>query len=319
MKKTTSTSTSISIFIGLILALTIASAPSTTLASTRSNSNEAQIQILMELLATLQTMLAELIAQNDSYEDGEDSAAERNVRVTYPNDNKQFIADKGAFIARWDSDDEKVDVYLLTSDSVRRQTIGKNIRNTTQSREVIIDTALLGKDVNRFKLEVCVAGTNICDQSDEWFTFTWLVSEPLQNLHISSITLSHPNGIGHTASPGAYMLQQKVGVNIKNNQYGTKFHSGEKLDYSAELYEVEDDGSLDRTGIKVTGESYVPYANGYSSFEFLIDGGLTFEGDDYERHYKIKVKIDTANDVKESNERDNTAWSDEWMMDYYKG
>ena len=73
------------------------------------------------------------------------------------------------------------------------------------------------------------------------------------------------------------------------------------------------------TEAKATGEALVPYANGYTSFDFYIDGGLTFDGTNMEKKYQIRIDIDSEHTVNESNEQDNRGWSDTWVTDYYKG
>jgi hypothetical protein len=141
----------------------------------------------------------------------------------------------------------------------------------------------------------------------------------LQNLTITEISLSLPNGIGHTSMPGYPVPDQLVTVEVKNNQYGSYNLSGKKFEYTAYLYEIDDSGERTRTSQKTTGEALVPYSNGYTAFEFYLDGGLPYNGKDFEKDYQIRVDIDTNKDVKESNERDNRGWSNEWMTDYYKG
>ena len=142
--------------------------------------------------------------------------------------------------------------------------------------------------------------------------------DELQNLSISEITLSLPGGIGHTSSTEVPVPNQKVTVEVKNNAHGSYNLSGKKFNYEAYLYEIKDSGGRTKTDIWAAGEALIPYANGYSSFDFYIEGGLPFN-DDFERTFQIRVYIDTDDDVEEENESDNKKWSDEWLVDYYKG
>ena len=106
---------------------------------------------------------------------------------------------------------------------------------------------------------------------------------------------------------------------MKNNANGSQELSGNKFKYTAYLYELDGIGERSMTEAKATGEALVPYANGYTSFDFYIDGGLTFDGTNMEKKYQIRIDIDSEHTVNESNEQDNRGWSDTWVTDYYKG
>lgn len=135
-----------------------------------------------------------------------------------------------------------------------------------------------------------------------------------QNLSISSITVAYPRIGGGTTG----VLDQVLEVEVKNNQYGSAALTYEKFKYAVYLYEVVD-GKKEKIRKAATGEAYVPYANGYSSFKVNIEGGLPFDGERFEREYIAEVVIDTGNKVRESNEKDNKKWSDPWVMEHYKG
>ncbi len=136
-----------------------------------------------------------------------------------------------------------------------------------------------------------------------------------ENLTISEIKISLPNGtdFGNLGN----VFDQKIRVTIKNDQFGSLNLTGKEVDYSIYLYDVTF-GSK-KIFKAATGKVLVPYANGYSEFEAYIEGGLPFDGKNFEKKYKALVKIDTSKKIKESNEKDNESWSDEWLITYYKG
>lgn len=140
-------------------------------------------------------------------------------------------------------------------------------------------------------------------------------SKSRENLTISDIKLSNPAGMDFGS--GGNVMDQKITVTIKNNEFGAVSLTGEKIEYQIYLYDVT--SSKKKLSKVATGEVLVPYANGYSEFETYIEGGLPFDGKRYEKKYRALVKIDTSKDIKESNERDNEMWSGEWLITYYKG
>lgn len=145
-------------------------------------------------------------------------------------------------------------------------------------------------------------------------------SNKLQNLSIASVNLSLPGGIGHTSIPGSPVPDQTVKVIVKNNEFGDSQSYLKTFKYIATLYEADSSGKLVKTGAVTTGEAVVPAgAYGSSEFEFNLDGGFPFDGKNFEKKYQIKVEIDANNDVKESNENDNSEWSKTWITSYYKG
>ncbi len=136
-----------------------------------------------------------------------------------------------------------------------------------------------------------------------------------ENLTISSIKLSNPAGMDFGTAGN--VMDQKITVAIKNNEFGATNLTGEKIEYEIYLYDVT--SSKKKLFKAATGEVLVPYANGYSEFEANIEGGLPYDGNKFEKNYRALIKIDTSKDVKESNEKDNEMWSDEWLITYYKG
>jgi len=140
-----------------------------------------------------------------------------------------------------------------------------------------------------------------------------------QNLTISEVKLSLPSSISHTSLQGYTIPTQEVRVMVKNNEFGAKELTGQNFQYRGTLYEVRADGRNIKTPEVVSGKGAVPYANGFTEFVFTIDSALPFDGQNFEKKYKIKVEIDTENEVSESNDTDNARWSKEWVMDYSKG
>jgi hypothetical protein len=139
-------------------------------------------------------------------------------------------------------------------------------------------------------------------------------SVPKENLTISSVTVAYPEIGGATEG----VMDQKISVVVKNNEFGSPTLSYEKFKYAIILYEIVD-GDKEKIKKVATGEAYVPYANGYSSFDAYIEGGEPYDGDNFERTFVAEVEIDTSNKIKESNEKDNKGWSDDWLYTYYKG
>lgn len=134
-----------------------------------------------------------------------------------------------------------------------------------------------------------------------------------QNLTISDIDA------GQTFTDcGTEACERVFTVVVKNDQYGSRNLSGEKAEYTLRIYEVRNGRNVS-TDIRAEGEFLVPYANGYSEFEVTLEGGLPYDGEDREKTYRAKVEIDTNDDVDESNENDNTEWSDTWEVQHYKG
>ena len=141
-------------------------------------------------------------------------------------------------------------------------------------------------------------------------------SSTLQNLTIARISVDQPEGIGW-ASYGS-VPDQKITVLVQNNSHASLTLTGEKAEYVISMYEINN-GDKKKLGKWATGEFFIPYANGFSEFSAYVEGGLPFDGDDYEKEYQVEVEIDTGNDVDESNEKDNKAKSDAWEVTYYKG
>lgn len=142
----------------------------------------------------------------------------------------------------------------------------------------------------------------------------------MENLSISSIALSQPKSIVHTSIPGFAVPDQKVKVVVKNNEFGRSDLKPRKFNYIATLYEFDANGKRNKTGSFASGEAMVPAGlYGSSEFEFYIEGGLPFDGENFEKKYQVQVEIDVNNVVKESNEKDNSGWSKRWITSYYKG
>lgn len=140
-------------------------------------------------------------------------------------------------------------------------------------------------------------------------------SKNRENLTISSIKLSNPAGMDFGTAGN--VIDQKITVTLKNNEFGAQNLTGEKIEYEIYLYDVT--SSKKKLFKAAAGEVLIPYANGYSEFEAYIEGGLPFDGDKNEKEYRALIKIDTSKDIKESDEKDNKMWSDEWLITYYKG
>jgi hypothetical protein len=136
-----------------------------------------------------------------------------------------------------------------------------------------------------------------------------------ENLSISGSKLLYPAGTDFGSAGN--VVDQKITVIVKNNEFGAASLTGEKVKYEIYLYDVTK--SKKKLFKAATGEFLVPYANGYSEFEAFIEGGQPFDGENFEKKYRALIKIDTSKDIKESNEKDNEAWSDEWLITYYKG
>lgn len=141
-----------------------------------------------------------------------------------------------------------------------------------------------------------------------------------ENLTIQSLSLSLPNGIGHTSVPGYPVPDQKVTVVIKNNEFGRSDVRPRTVSYIATLYEFDTNGKRKKTNVSTAGEAMVPAGvHGSTEFEFTIKGGLPFDGRNFEKKYQILVDIDVTNVIEESSENDNRAWSKTWITSYYKG
>lgn len=97
--------------------------------------------------------------------------SESGPTVVSPNGGEELMAEKGAFIAQWRSNDRKVDLYLMSLDgSSRLEKLGSNLQSN--SLEIQLEEKHLQKNVNRYRIQVCTAGTQTrCDISDESFAF----------------------------------------------------------------------------------------------------------------------------------------------------
>lgn len=102
-----------------------------------------------------------------------------SVQVGYPNGGEEFLSEKGGFIAKWKANQQPVNVYFVYNDSSNNiaQTLGTNISG--ESLTVNVNADLLQKDVNRFKLKVCLyAKSSVCDMSDSSFSFVSSINPP---------------------------------------------------------------------------------------------------------------------------------------------
>lgn len=138
-------------------------------------------------------------------------------------------------------------------------------------------------------------------------------SNEKQNLSISNIDIK--NKSMDFGSQGA-VLDQHITVTIKNNQFGSTDLSGKYVDYKIYLYSSDSKEAIKKVA---SGKVLIPYVNGYSEFSAYFEGGLPFDGENYEREYRAQVQIDTSDDLDESNEEDNKSFSDDWKITHYKG
>lgn len=138
-----------------------------------------------------------------------------------------------------------------------------------------------------------------------------------EDVTIAEITISRPDGIGHSNN-GSPVPDQKVTVTLTNNEFGIQNPSDRKLKYLAELYEIKGN-KVKKTKIKSTGETLIPGMNAPVTFDLLLAGGIPSDGDINPKEYKVKVTVDTSNKVKEVDEKNNTGWSNVWEVTYYKG
>lgn len=102
-----------------------------------------------------------------------------SVQVGYPNGGEQFISKKDWLIAQWKANQQPVNVYLVYGDSPNNiaQTLGTNISG--ESLTVNVNGDLLQKDVNKFKLKVCLyTKSSVCDISDNSFSFVSNINSP---------------------------------------------------------------------------------------------------------------------------------------------
>lgn len=141
-------------------------------------------------------------------------------------------------------------------------------------------------------------------------------SSTRENLTISAVKVSLPDGTD-CGSAGLACHEQVITITVKNNEPGAASLTGKTVEYAIYLYDVT--SGKKKLFEAASGVVLVPYANGYSEFSASIDGGLPFDGKTFEREYRALIKIDTGKDVKESNEKDNEAWTDSWPITYYKG
>jgi len=135
-----------------------------------------------------------------------------------------------------------------------------------------------------------------------------------ENLYIPEITLSLPGGTDF-GSAGMVMDQQLKVVVKNDNQFGQVL--GRKdVDYAVYLYETTKNKNK-KLFEAATGT--VNIFEGYGEFFVNIEGGQPFDGKNMEKTYRAMVVIDSSKVIKESDEKDNSVWSDEWHITYYKG
>lgn len=138
-----------------------------------------------------------------------------------------------------------------------------------------------------------------------------------EDLTIEGISISLPGGIGH-GNNGSQVPNQKISVVLTNNEFGIQNLSGKKIKYLAELYEINGNKTK-KTKIKSTGEVLAPGMSESITFDLFIAGGVPSNSDLTPKEYKVKITVDSANKVKEANEKNNTGWSDVWVVTYDKG
>lgn len=111
------------------------------------------------------------------------------ITVLSPNGGETYMSEKGGFTASWNSDNQLVDLYLLSGDGNKTvvQTIGNSINGSLYS--VNVSANLLQKDVNRFFLRVCQTSTQNCDDSNASFSF---VSSQTTTPQAPTITILSP-------------------------------------------------------------------------------------------------------------------------------
>lgn len=305
----------LSMMVCLVLVASFAVSPLKTNASTIPSDKSAQIQLLLQLISLLQAQLDAITGGKTLAIDTVSAQSELDIVTEGTELEGRTLKADEKFI--FTDGKEGVDTVIYknpkSSYSLYR---GKDTSSKGYGNVIIV----VGKVTKFIEVDVNSEFIQFSDQTLSIPDFKVVkVVEKKENLTISSIELSLQDGIGHTSEIGVPVPEQTVSVEIKNNEFGSFNGSGEKLNYSAYLYEITDSGSRIKTSEMSSGEVLVPYANGYSSFDFTIAGGLPFDGVDYERDFQIRVDIDTDDSVDESNESDNKGWSDTWMVDYYKG
>lgn len=135
-----------------------------------------------------------------------------------------------------------------------------------------------------------------------------------KNIYISSVSLALPSGTDFGST--GMVIDQQLKVLVKsNNQFGPALNTKD-IDYEVYLYDTTK--TRDKKLFKAAA-GIINLSNGYSEVIVNLEGGLPFDGKNYEKKYRALIVIDSSKDVMESNEKDNKFWSDEWLITYYKG
>ena len=128
-----------------------------------------------------------------------------------------------------------------------------------------------------------------------------------QNLSISSTRLLKTEIDGGAEE----VVDQRITILAKNNRHGGKELSDARFQYMVTLYEV-----LGKKRVKLdhtfTGFALAPIATINS--EFRVEVGSERYVSDEDRTFVAKVEIDSDRTFKETSEKDNTHWTDEWTI-----
>ena len=134
-----------------------------------------------------------------------------------------------------------------------------------------------------------------------------------ENIYISNVTLALPNGTDFGST--GMVIDQQLKIMVKsNNQFGPALNTKD-IDYEVYLYETTNKNKK----LFKAAAGIINLSNGYSEVIVNLEGGLPFDGKNYEKSYRALIVVDSGKDVKESNEKDNKFWTDEWLITYYKG
>ncbi len=139
-------------------------------------------------------------------------------------------------------------------------------------------------------------------------------SKPRENIYISSASLALPNGTDF-GSAGMVMDQQLKVIVKNNNQFGQVL-GNKNVDYEVYLYDTT---KTKNKKLFKAAAGTLTIKEGYGEFLVNLEGGLPFDGKNYKKNYRALIIIDSSRDVKESDEKDNKFWTDEWLITYYKG
>lgn len=136
------------------------------------------------------------------------------------------------------------------------------------------------------------------------------------NLFIGEVSMDRDVLSGN--SMGVSLPEQSLKVRVLNDGCLNKSYIGTKVKYVVTTYEAKS-GSDPKTG---TAEGYFTTSRttgDIANFEVMVTGGSNYEVGKFERGYYAKIKIDSANEIKELKETDNSMTTNEWIMEYYKG